>query len=62
MEEVLELYAQPVDKKSPLVCFDERLCQLIADTQPVLPMKPKQGEKPGEPSRYDARIRAPGKL
>lgn len=53
MEEVLELYAQAVDEKRPLVCFDERLCQLIADTQPVLPMKPKQGEKPGQPSRYD---------
>lgn len=53
MEDVLELYAQPMDEKRPLVCFDERLCQLIADIQPVLPMKPKQGEKPGQPSRYD---------
>jgi hypothetical protein len=26
MEDVLDLYAQPVDSKRPLVCFDERLC------------------------------------
>jgi transposase len=53
MEDVLDLYAQPVDEKRPLVCFDERLCQLIADIHPGLPMKPKRGEKPGHPSRYD---------
>lgn len=53
MEDVLELYAQPVDEKRPLVCFDERLCQLIADIHPELPLKPKRGDKPGQPSRYD---------
>lgn len=53
MEDVLELYAKPVDEKRPLVCFDERLCQLIADIHPGFPMKPKQGEKSGQPSRYD---------
>ena len=53
MEDVLELYAKPVDDKRPLVCFDERLCQLIADIHPGLPMKPKQGGKSGQISRYD---------
>lgn len=53
MEDVVELYAKPVDEKRPLVCFDERLCQLIADIHPGLPMKPKQGEKSGQPKRYD---------
>jgi hypothetical protein len=31
MEDILNLYAQPLDPKYPVICFDERPCFLIAD-------------------------------
>ena len=40
MEEVLDLYEEPYDPKRPVVCFDERPCQLIGDVRNPLPMKP----------------------
>ena len=40
MEEVLDLYEEPYDPKRPVVCFDERPCQLIGDVRDPLPMKP----------------------
>jgi hypothetical protein len=53
MEDVLDLYAQPIDQKRPLVCFDERLCQLIGDVhQPISPT-PKTEEKRGIVERQD---------
>jgi hypothetical protein len=47
MEDVLELYAEPYKPWQPVVCFDERPCQLLADTRDPLPMRP------GQPQRYD---------
>lgn len=47
MEDVLDLYAQPYDSAFPVVCFDERPCQLIADVMTPLPLKP------GQPYRLD---------
>jgi hypothetical protein len=47
MEDVLDLYAAPYDPKRPVVCFDEKLVQLIAETRLPLPAKP------GQPERYD---------
>jgi len=47
MEDVLELYAQPFKAWLPVVCFDERPCELHADTHESLPMKP------GQPIRQD---------
>ena len=47
MEDVLELYAQPYDPDYPVVCFDERPCQLIGDTRET------QLPQPGRPQRYD---------
>jgi len=47
MEDVLELYAQPYDSRSPQVCFDERPVQLIGDVLDPLPAQP------GKPRRYD---------
>jgi DDE superfamily endonuclease len=35
MEDVLEVYALPDDPAVPVVCFDERPCQLLADTRPA---------------------------
>jgi DDE superfamily endonuclease len=40
MEDVLDLYEQPYDPKRPMVCFDERPCQLIEDILAPIAMKP----------------------
>lgn len=47
MEDVLNLYEQPYDPKRPMVCFDERPCQLIEDILTPIAMKP------GKPKRED---------
>ncbi len=47
MEDVLDLYAEPFKPWQPVVCFDERPCQLLADTREAILMKP------GQPKRYD---------
>jgi hypothetical protein len=36
MEEVLDLYEEPYDPKRPVVCFDERPCQLLAEVREPL--------------------------
>jgi hypothetical protein len=40
MEEVLDLYEEPYDPKKPVVCFDERPCQSLADVRDPLLMEP----------------------
>jgi hypothetical protein len=45
MEDILDLYEQPYDAKCPVVCFDERPCQLLADTIVPVPMKPGRVRK-----------------
>lgn len=35
MEEILELYAKPFDPREPVICFDEKSKQLLADTRPT---------------------------
>jgi hypothetical protein len=47
MEDVLGLYAKPYNLKRPLVCFDEKLVQLIIEKRRPLPAKP------GRPERFD---------
>lgn len=47
MEDVLDLYAEPYDPQRPLVCFDEKMIQLIIEKRRPLPMKP------GQPQRFD---------
>jgi DDE superfamily endonuclease len=47
MEEVLDLYEEPYDEKRPVVCFDERPCQLLAEVREPLPAAP------GFPERRD---------
>jgi hypothetical protein len=47
MENILHLYALPYDPKRPVVCVDERPCQLIDDVLVPLPMEP------GKPKRQD---------
>lgn len=48
MEEVLDLYEAPYDPDMPVVCFDERPCQLTGDVKEPLP------PKPGQPARIDS--------
>ncbi len=40
MEDVLDLYEQSYDPKRPVICFDERPCQLIGDAIVPIPIKP----------------------
>jgi hypothetical protein len=37
MEEVLDLYEEPYDEKLPIVCFEEKPCQLLAEIREPLP-------------------------
>ncbi len=48
MEEILDLYEEPYDSKKPVVCFDERPCQLLAEVRESL------ASKPGKPKRVDS--------
>ena len=47
MEDVLDLYAEPLDPRRPQVCFDERPIQLLAEVHDPVPMRP------GQVRRYD---------
>ena len=40
MEAVLDLYEEPYDEKRPVVCFDERPCQMLAEVREPLPPRP----------------------
>jgi hypothetical protein len=40
MEDVLDVYELPYDPRWPVICFDERPCQLLGDTLVPIPMKP----------------------
>lgn len=40
MEHLLSLYERPYDPAYPVVCFDEKRDQLLADSKPSLPMSP----------------------
>ncbi len=54
MEDVLELYAEPYDPQRPVVCFDERPCQLVSEVRTPVPARP------GRPRRYDYEYRREG--
>jgi hypothetical protein len=54
MEDVLDLYAEPVDPNRPVVCFDESPTQLIGETRAPIPAEP------GQPERYDCKYRRNG--
>jgi hypothetical protein len=45
MEDVLDLYERPGDLKRPVICFDERPCQLIGDAIIPMPIKPGSPKK-----------------
>jgi hypothetical protein len=45
MEQVLDIYEHPYDPAYPVVCFDERPCQLLGDVLMPIPMKPGRVER-----------------
>lgn len=47
MYDVLDLYNEPHDPKRPVICFDEKPKQLLADSRPPIPTKK------GKPKKYD---------
>ena len=47
MEDVLEVYQRPHDRRRPLVCLDETSKQLIKETRAPIAVKP------GQPTRHD---------
>ncbi len=56
MEDVLDLYNESYDPKRPVVCFDERPCQLLEDIKEPLPPQPEQ------PLRYDYEYKRNGNV
>lgn len=42
---MLDLYEEPYDPLFPVICFDERPCQLLADVREALPMTPARPER-----------------
>lgn len=45
MEAILTLYAQPYDPERPMICFDEKMTQLLRDVRDPLPLIPKAGKR-----------------
>lgn len=45
MEDVLDIYERPYNPKRPVICFDERPCQLIGDVITPIPLKPGSSKK-----------------
>ena len=45
MDDNLDLYEQPYDLRRPVICFDERLCQLLGDVLMPIPMKPGRAKR-----------------
>lgn len=54
MEEICDLYAKPYDAAEPVICFDEKSKQLIAETRPPMP------SREGKPLRRDYEYRRCG--
>jgi hypothetical protein len=54
MEDLLDLYAEAYDPQYPVVCFDEKLYQLVSEVRQALPVKR------GQPMRYDYEYRREG--
>ncbi len=45
MEDVLDVYELPYDEKRPVVCMDEKPCQLLGETRDPLPTIPGSDRK-----------------
>ncbi len=51
MEDILDLYEESYDPMRPVLCMDERPCQLIGDVVAPIPMKPGKPKK--EDNEYE---------
>lgn len=47
MEDVLAVYERPYDPKRPVLCIDERPCQLLDDLLVPIPMEPGKPKREG---------------
>jgi len=45
MEDVLDLYEEPLDEKNPVVCFDESPVQLVDDVMAPIPAAPGRARR-----------------
>ena len=45
MEQVLDIYERPYDSRYPVLCFDERPCQLIGDVLQPIPTQPGKSKR-----------------
>ena len=54
MEDVLEVYHRPYDRRFPVVCLDETFKQLIGEVREPLPPAPASPGRPGRVERYDS--------
>ena len=54
MEQILQLYQQRYDAAYPVVCFDERPCQLLDQVSDPVPMQP------GKPLKEDSEYKREG--
>jgi hypothetical protein len=45
MEDILSLYEEPYDRSRPVICFDERPCQVLGDVLAPMPMKPGRSKR-----------------
>lgn len=45
MEDILEIYALPYDDQIPLICMDEKPCQLLDEKLAPIQMKPGNPRK-----------------
>jgi hypothetical protein len=54
LADLLELSAEPHDRRYPLVCVDGKLYHMVSDTRQTLPVRP------GQPRRYDDAYRREG--
>lgn len=51
MEDVLDVYERPVDARFPVICFDEKPCQLIRDV--LQPVQAAPGRLQRQDSEYE---------
>lgn len=51
MENILDTYNKPYDEEYPVICYDERPCQLIGDT--IVPLEMRPGKVKKEDYHYE---------
>ena len=51
MEDVLDVYERPLDARFPVICFDEKPCQLIRDV--LQPLSPRPGQLKKQDHEYE---------